>query len=61
MACHIGHECPVLCTPGLSAVETHFVIDRKALASKTLFATMKDRLAIAIRVVNFIKASAVNT
>ena len=37
------------------------IIHRKALASKTLPAAMKDKLAIAIRVVNFVKASATNT
>ena len=39
----------------------HCVIHSEALASKTLTAAMKDKLAIAIRVVNFIKASATNT
>ena len=42
-------------------VGTHCVIYREALASKTLSASMKDKLAIAIRVVNFVKASATNT
>ena len=44
-----------------NAVGTHCVIHREALASKTLTAAIKDKLAIAIRVVNFIKASATNT
>ena len=44
-----------------NAVGTHCVIHREALACKTLTAAMKDKLAIAIRVVNFIKASATNT
>ena len=44
-----------------NAVETHCIIHREALASKTLTAAMKDKLATAIRVVNFIKASASNT
>ena len=44
-----------------NAVGTHCVIHREALASKTLTAAMKDKLAIAIRVVNFVKASATNT
>ena len=44
-----------------NAVGTHCVIHREALASKTLTATMKDKLAIAIRVVNFVKAIDTNT
>ena len=44
-----------------NAVGTHCVIHKEALASKTLTAAMKDKLAIAIRVVNFIKASATST
>ena len=44
-----------------NAVGTHCVIHREAFASKTLTAAMKDKLAIAIRVVNFVKASATNT
>ena len=44
-----------------NAVGTHCVIHREALASKTLTAAMKDKLAIAIRVVNFVKASVTNT
>ena len=44
----------------LNAVGTHCVIQREAFAFKTLTAAMKDKLAIAIRVVNFIKASATN-
>ena len=43
-----------------NAVGTHCVIYREALASKTLAAAMKDKLEIAIRVVNFVKASATN-
>ena len=43
-----------------NAVGTHCVIHREALASKTLPAAMKDKLEIAIRVVNFVKASATN-
>ena len=42
------------------AVGTHCVIHREALASKTLPAAMKNKLAIIIRIVNFIKSSAVN-
>ena len=45
----------------LNAVGTHCVIHREALASKTLTSAMKDKIAIAIRVVNFIKARATNT
>ena len=44
-----------------NASGTHCVIQREALASKTLPAAMKDKLEIAIRVVNFVKASATNT
>ena len=44
-----------------NAVGTHCVIHREALASKTLTAAMKDKLTIAIRIVNFVKASATNT
>ena len=44
-----------------NAVGTHCVIHRKALASKTLTAAMKYKLAIANRVVNFINVSATNT
>ena len=44
-----------------NAVGTHCVIHTEALASKTLTAAMKDKLAIAIGVVNFVKASATNT
>ena len=43
------------------AVGTHCVIHREALASKTLPAAMKKKLAIIIRIVNFIKSSAVNS
>ena len=42
-------------------VGTHCVIHREALASKTLPAAMKNKLAIVIRIVNFIKSSAVNS
>ena len=42
-------------------VGTHCVIHREALASKTLPAAMKNKLAIIIRTVNFIKSSAVNS
>ena len=41
-------------------VRSHCVISREALASKTLPAAMKNKLVIIIRIVNFIKASAVN-
>ena len=44
-----------------NAVGTHCVIHREALASKTLPAAMKNKLAITIRVVNFVKARATNT
>ena len=44
-----------------NAVGTHCVNHTEALASKTLTAEMKDKLAIAIRVAYFIKASATNT
>ena len=44
-----------------NAVGTHCLIHREALAFKTLTAAMKDKLAIAFRVVNFVKASATNT
>ena len=44
-----------------NAVGTHCVIHMEAFASKTLTTAMKDKLAIAIRVVNFVKASATNT
>ena len=44
-----------------NVVGTHCVIHREALASKTLPASLKDKLAIAIRVVNFVKASAIPT
>ena len=43
------------------AVGTHCVIHREALASKTLPAAMKNKLGIIIRIVNFIKSSAVNS
>ena len=43
------------------AVGTHCVIHREALASKTLPAAMKKKLAIMIRIVNFIKSSTVNS
>ena len=43
------------------AVGTHCVVHREALASKTLPAAMKKKLAIIIRIVNFIKSSAVNS
>ena len=42
-------------------VGTHCVIHREALASKILPAAMKNKLAIVIRIVNFIKSSAVNS
>ena len=42
------------------AVGSHCIIYREALASKTLPAAMKKKLAIIIRIVNFIKSSAVN-
>ena len=41
-------------------VGTYCVIHREALASKTLPAAMKNKLAIITRIVNFIKISAVN-
>ena len=43
------------------AVGTHCVIHRETLASKTLPAAMKKKPAIIIRIVNFIKSSAVNS
>ena len=43
------------------AVGTHCVIHRETLASKILPAAMKNKLAIVIRIVNFIKSSAVNS
>ena len=43
------------------AVGTHCVIHREALASKTLPTAMKNKLDIIIRIVNFIKSSAVNS
>ena len=43
------------------AVGTHCVIHREVLASKTLPSVMKNKLAIIIRIVNFIKSSAVNS
>ena len=43
------------------AVGTHCVVHPEALASKTLPAAMKEKLAIIIRIVNFIKSSAVNS
>ena len=43
------------------AVGTHYVIHREALTSKTLPAAMKKKLANIIRIVNFIKSSAVNS
>ena len=42
-------------------VGTHCVIHQQVLAFKTLPAAMKNKLAIIIRIVNFIKASAVNS
>nr|XP_039257154.1 protein ZBED8-like [Styela clava] len=42
-------------------IGSHCVIHRDALASKTLSTSMKDKLAIIIRTVNYIKTSAVNT
>ena len=44
-----------------NAVGSHCVIHPEALTSRTLPAAMKDKLAIIIRVVNFVKTSAVNT
>ena len=43
------------------AVGTHCVVHREALASKILPAAMKKKLAIIMRIVNFIKSSAVNS
>ena len=43
------------------AVGTHCIIYQEALASKTLPTAMKKKLAIIIRIVNFIKSSAVNS
>ena len=43
------------------AVGTHCVIHRETLASKTLPTAMKNKLDIIIRIVNFIKSSAVNS
>ena len=42
-------------------VGTHCVIHREALASKALPSAMKSKLAIILRIVNFIKSSAVNS
>ena len=42
-------------------VGTHCVIHREGLASKTLPVAMKNKLAVIIRFVSFIKSSAVNS
>ena len=42
-----------------NAVRTHCIIHREVFASRTLPATMNDKLAIAIRVVDFVKTSSV--
>ena len=42
-------------------IKTHCIIHQEALASKTLPAAMKNKLAIITRIVNFIKVSAVNS
>ena len=44
-----------------SAVGSHCVIHREALAAKTLSTGMKDKLTVIIRAVNFVKTSAANT
>ena len=44
-----------------NAVGTHCKIHREALAARTLTVAVKDKRAIEIRVVNFVKASASNT
>ncbi|XP_066953245.1 protein FAM200A-like [Macrobrachium rosenbergii] len=44
-----------------SAVGTHCILHREALASRTLPAEMRDVLNVAIKVVNFIKAGALNS
>ncbi|XP_076799889.1 protein FAM200C-like [Clavelina lepadiformis] len=44
-----------------NAVGCHCVIHREALASRTLSAAMKNKLAIIIQAVNFVKTSGVNT
>lgn len=44
-----------------SVVGTHCILHREALASRTLPAEMKDVLNVAIKVVNFIKAGALNS
>ena len=45
----------------LNTVGTHCVIHREFLASRALPATMNDKLAIAIRVFNFIKTSSLKS
>jgi hypothetical protein len=44
-----------------NAIGTHCVIHREALASRTLTSDMNDKPAITIKIVNFIKASALNS
>ena len=44
-----------------NAIRTNCVFQREALASRTLPATMNGKLAIAIRVDNFVKASSVKS
>ena len=44
-----------------NALGSHCVIHREALAAKTLSPGMKDKLTVIIRIVNFVKTSAVNT
>lgn len=44
-----------------NAVGSHCIIHREALASRTLPATLNEKLAITIRVVNYVKTSAVNS
>ena len=44
-----------------SVVGTHCILHREALASRTLPAEMRDVLNVAIKVVNFIKAGALNS
>ena len=44
-----------------NTVGSHCVIHREALAAKTLSPGMKDKLTVIIRIVNFVKTSAVNT
>nr|XP_039272720.1 protein ZBED8-like [Styela clava] len=44
-----------------NAIGTHCVIHREALASRTLPSAVDDKLAVVIRIVNFVKATPVKT